>query len=297
MFALLCLILSSLLLAEAWLAPAHSNRRRAVLAGLGVAVGLLFIWQLLRQGTLPPILARFVMPAGMLWLVGIGAIAYTFAQRQRRACLFVTLCWVLYTLTGSTFVGHTLLKSSEQRYASIDPFGEHYDIVHVLGGGTHQYDNYQQLAFSGDRVALGARLWHSGNTPQLLTTGSTPGAAKNQHNSAQVTANIWEQMGVDGDKIMKVPRPTNTREEMQTLKALQEEYGWERIGVVSSARHLPRVERNAERAGVEIEPIPADFLSNPTAVFPAFVSLVPSSVGFFTVHAACWEWLARRAGR
>src|SRR5699024_6056820 len=121
--------------------------------------------------------------------------------------------------------------------------------------------------------------------------------SKTQHNSAEVTRQIWEDMGVDPERILPVPGPTNTRQEMQTLRELKNEHGWERVGVVSSARHLPRVVRNAERAGVDITPLPADFMSNPTAVFPAFVSLVPSNVGFFVVQAACWEWLARIAGR
>lgn len=294
MLILVCMFISLRCVAEAiWGAPT----RRWLLAAVGVVAGAIAVGIMLQRGHLMHSVARLVMPTGLLWLAGLSAIAVLLAKRARRAAVLATLLWVFYTLAGSTYTGHILLHATERAYAHIDPFAETYDVVHVLGGGTHTHEHYAQLASSGDRVMLGARLFHQNNTPLLLTTGSTAANSSSPHNSAEVTRQLWTDLGIPDDRILTIPHPTNTYEEMQLLKELQETHRWQRIGVVSSARHLTRVLQNAERAGVDISPLPADFRSTSGAWIPSFDALIPTGMGFLLVHNAAWEWLARTARR
>lgn len=293
MITLLLLWLSALCLAEGFFGKDRSVRRRVGFGAAGAMLGLLWVVACWRWAGGAQTFAYLLMPAGALWLIGVAACALLHARRARWARNCVGILWLIYSAAGSTFVGHVLLRPVESDYESVDPFAASYDVVHVLGGGTRNNGPYSQLGASGDRVMLGARLWHQGHTPLLLTTGSTPQSSYTQHNSAQTTAKIWEDVGIPSEAVLVEPAPTNTYQEMMLLKSLQEQYGWERIGVVSSARHLRRVMQNAARAEVEILPLPADYRASTGGVIPSFGSLVPTAAGFSMVHHAAWEWLAR----
>lgn len=293
MITLLCLCISALCLAEAVFGPAHPAKRRYLWVAWGAAWALVFMVLFWRFGGGAQTLAYLAMPTGWLWLAGIAAFAFFHARRAVGARNFTVAIWLVYTAAGSNFAGQALLHPSENAFAEVDPFSAHYDVVHVLGGGTRNYGSYAQIAASGDRVMLGARLWHGGHTPVLLTTGSTPQSSLAHHNSAQTTAQLWQELGIPPERVLVEPSPTNTFEEMVLLQSLQARYGWERIGVVSSARHLRRVMQNAERVQIDILPLPADFRTSPQHGLPSFISLIPTGAGFLMVHNAAWEWLAR----
>lgn len=296
MIAFVFQLISVLLLAEALRGPTRSRRTRTWLGVAGILSGMITLALILTAGRVTQTFALLAMPAGMLWLAGLVTAALLTAQRRKRAAGATWALWFAYTLIGNVTVGGILLHSTERQYADVDPFAATYDVVFVLGGGTATRQNYHFLAGSGDRVALGARLWHLGNTPLLVTTGSTPQRSKRGHNSAKSTTEIWESLGIPSDHILAIPRPTNTRQELEVIHELQAENDWTTIGVVSSARHLPRVMRNAERMSVTIQPLPADYratgISNPLQLSV----IIPSGPGFLLVHTFAWEWLARAVG-
>jgi uncharacterized SAM-binding protein YcdF (DUF218 family) len=67
--------------------------------------------------------------------------------------------------------------------------------------------------------------------------------------------------------------------------------GWDHVGVVSSAWHLPRVALHADAAGLQYSPLPADFRGSST--WEGIVSVPPSGTGFRLVQLAAWETLGR----
>lgn len=296
MIAFVFLLLSVLLLAEAWQGPRRAHRVRVGFAVAGLVCGIITLVLVLAAGRVSHTLALLAMPAGLLWFVGLGLAALRTAQRRTHAAGATWALWLAYTLVGNASLGAILLHTTERQYVDVDPFASTYDVVFVLGGGTATRRNYHYLGGSGDRVALGARLWHQGNTPLLVTTGSTPDSSKSQHNSAQSTAQIWTSLGVPSEHIIAIARPTNTRQEMQVIQELQAEHGWENIGVVSSARHLPRVMRNADRRSLTIQPLPADYRATAAGSIFQLSIAVPSGPGFLLVHTFAWEWLARAVG-
>jgi len=71
------------------------------------------------------------------------------------------------------------------------------------------------------------------------------------------------------------------------------ERGWQRVGVISSARHLRRVEAIARVRGFELDPLPSDF-RGPSLADNGKSSLpfhLPSGNALATLEEALWEIL------
>ena len=107
-------------------------------------------------------------------------------------------------------------------------------------------------------------------------------------------------MGVPETAVERLVGPKTTSEELRALAARAPEEGWRRVGLITSAWHLPRAMRLAERsgvarAGIEIVPIPADYRGTGTMV--TIVHLLPSQEGFGNLRIFLWEILGMAMGR
>lgn len=273
--------------------PSPARQRALVAIGIGALISAALLTLL--HPNAEKIVGAALMPAGIIWGLGLCSIAWLWATERRGPAGVVGALWLLATLAGNATLGSILVQQLERGNAAVDPFSATYDAVLVLGGGTATRGDYHYTALSGDRVVLGARLWHTGRTPTLITTGSTAANHPRPHNSAEVTAQLWRELGVDAESIIVESGPTNTREEMDALAALIEQHGWTRVGVVSSARHLPRAMRNAQRRGLTVSPLPADYRGSGRS--DGIAALIPSGLGPLLVETAAWEWLGRVSGR
>lgn len=284
----------------------------ALVAGLVVAPRL--AWRRVRW--LPPIvlcaaalvadggfvgekaLARLVMPPGLLWAAGYAGLLGLLARGRRRSAVVAGLLWLGYTVAGNLWVGGLALRALEAPYHADPVLAAPLDAVLLLGGGTSvRPDGAPQLAQSGDRVRVAARLQRTGQTRLLITSGTSVAGLQQAEarDLAQETRALWLEMGVPEEAIVTVPGPRNTREEIAALKALKAERGWQRVGLVTSAWHLPRAMALAEAAGLDLVPFGADFRGE--APVAGFFGLIPSANGFYRVQAAAWEYLGRWLGR
>jgi uncharacterized SAM-binding protein YcdF (DUF218 family) len=272
------------------------SRRRRIWAWVAVGA-LLVLATLVSPGKFE--LRKFVggclMPAGLAWL-GLLAFTCLLARRAGRPFAGAALAlWLLYTLAGNAWLGSFALKRLGRQYATVDPLGQgRFDAVLVLGGGVEVGDDGSPtLTAAGDRVVLAVRLFRAGRTPLLITTGPNlvlPGGAATS--SAAATAAIWKQLGVPDESIVLLEGPRTTTDEVLALKAAVAERGWQRVGVLTSAWHLPRAMRLCRRYGVEAVPLPADSVGTPP---PRLRWLVPQQDGFQSVQTACWETLGALA--
>lgn len=241
------------------------------------------------------ILGRLLMPVGLFWL-GLFALAVFELRcgRRGRAALFGALFLGFGTL-GSMPLGTELVRSLESRLPQPDPAAR-YEAVLVLGGGT-RLDPWRrpELGPAGDRLRKGAALWHEGRVETLVASGFSPPPFGLGKLSAH-TVELWRQMGVPPGATRQLDFPKNTREEIAAFRALAEAEGWQRMGVVSSAWHLPRALALAERAGLEVTPLPADHWAGPLASADP-LWFVPQRYGFALLDIWAWETLGRWLGR
>jgi uncharacterized SAM-binding protein YcdF (DUF218 family) len=269
----------------AWLVPVAALAVLAVLVGSDADLRLY----------LQKVGGMLLMPAGLCWLLLLGLTAAALLAGRWWSAGLACAAWLLYTASGSIWLGTALLASLEGQVlpgpdlATVEPF----DAVFVLGGGTERMpDGSPSLGEAGDRVLIAARLHLAGKAPVLVTGGSSIDGARDLGSEVR---SLWRGVGVSDSAVVLEPLPRITRDEIARYHALAQERGWKRVGVISSAWHLPRVLDHCRRLGWTVVAIPGDARSRP---YPTqFLYFIPQSRGFDYVQTACWERLGRLIGR
>jgi len=236
------------------------------------------------------------MPLGLLWLGLLLASLWAFRRKSPGLGAFLILLWLGCSLVGNLQVGHALMGRLEIQIPALPTDTPPLEALFVLGGGTQVDDQGKPfLSDGGDRVAEAARLWHSGRTKLLVASGGSRDRAEGRDLGLE-TAEIWRSLGIPATAIRVIEEPCFiTRSEIQAYRRLKAREGWQRVGLLSSAWHLPRALALAQREGLEVIPLPSDRRGR----VPRFQlwHLVPQYEGLQHTQLACWEWLGRRMGR
>ena len=244
---------------------------------------------------LAKIIGRLAMPLGLLWLAGLIALPLVFVRR-RRAGVILGLALAFLTATGSEPLGAWLLARLEADFAHRDPLTEEpFDAVFVMGGGVHEGPTGPTLGPSGGRAVLAVRLHRAGVAERLVASGSHVPGLERGADGVQLTETLWRQLGVPGSAIAQVGPAYNSRQEIERYAAYTEEHRLERVGLLTSAWHLRRALRIAERHDFHPTPLPADFRGDVRWEGP--YSLVPSGGGAMLIQQAAWELLGAAVGR
>lgn len=249
------------------------------------------------------LLTTFAMPITFLWLVLWAVVAFTWMSQHKRFAAILSIVWLGFTLVTSPLTSHFLAARLERGIEDIQVDAvPALDAIVVLGGGTTESPNGRAVVGgAGERVILGARLFHAGKTPLLVTTGENikslrvdqPG--RPERDGADETKEIWISLSVPEEKI-KMMGGRNTREEMQVLKAWRQGLPDEaQIGLITSAWHMPRAIRLAEKEGLKFIPLPADYIAGRP---PAnIIELLPSGGSAGKLEMILKEYLAWLVGR
>lgn len=241
-------------------------------------------------------IGSMLMPLGLIWLALLAlAIGAWWRGQHHLLMIFAALALAL-TLAGNDPLSDWLGGVVEAEHALARPFAaEPFDAVIVLGGGTDETAaGDPHVAAAGDRVVLGARLYHRRLTPILVTSGS-PIEGLSHHDAAAATVRIWRELGVPEDAIVRVDGARTTSEEAVLHARLIRERGWRRVGLVTSAFHERRALALFRAEGVAVVPVPADVRSHPPE-WHGFYSVIPKGLAAHGIHDACWELLGRLAG-
>ncbi|TVR14170.1 MAG: YdcF family protein [Planctomycetota bacterium] len=242
---------------------------------------------------LSKMLGLLLMPLGLVWL-GLALATVLLHSRLRWLCLG---CWIVLSLGGNPWLGALLMQTLERPFLDDErlPSG-HFDAVVVLGGGSNGMGfGRPQLGDSGDRILLAAQLHHAGAAPILIATGSDPLGNDDEGSGSEHTATIWQSLGIRSSALRLIPGPRTTSEEIQALAAIMADESWHRVGLITSAWHMPRAMYLAERHQLELVPLPCDSRSRMPDLSP--VHLIPQQQGVSLVQRAIWEYLGRWAGR
>lgn len=245
-------------------------------------------------------LLYLAMPAGLVWL----ALCLVILQLRdvRRSPLFVSGCiaWLLLTVLGNGMFADMLVRHLEADYVGIKPTTEQpFDVVVVLGGACSQGANGMvQVNSAGERVVMAARMYHAGKVKTIVCTGKrivefTPDG----RDPADQTAQTLIDLDVPEAAIQKVGG-INTSEEMTNLA---ERFDMkQRIGLITSAWHLPRAMRLAKANGLKFHPLPGGFRSReeqPMTVSGMMMCIIPTSSALENSTWCLRELLAGLVGR
>lgn len=243
------------------------------------------------------LIAAVLSPVGIVWLILILVTYFSLLNRRGWSAFSAITCLLIVTIGGNGYIANQLALSLEQPFLEINPYDQApYDVVVVLGGGTNTtLAGRSQLATNGDRIAVAARMFHGGKTKKIICTGSQQfrSTDKDLHPREEAT-NILVGMGVPREALLQM-QGNNTSEEMINLAQWLEENEIQRVGLITSAWHLPRAVRLAESNGFTPEPLPANFVSKPFVPSPNL--LVPNAHNLMISGSVCKEYLAGLAGR
>lgn len=240
-------------------------------------------------------LTSLAMPVGLIWLGLITTTYLLLRSRQWMLGFFSFSCLLIITLGGNKFVSNYLAHSLEAPFTHINVAElPSFDAVIVLGGGTSStYNNRAQLQMAGDRVTTAARLYHSGQVKKIICTGSQSFRASPEDLHPRKEARlILMELGIPGNAVILL-EGENTSQEMSSLKTWIPDHikaTQPRIGLITSAWHLKRALRLANSHGLNLEPVPANFISGPVNASPHWV--VPSGDNLATTGRVVKEYLA-----
>lgn len=248
-------------------------------------------------------LTSLAMPVGAIWFALLATVVVLAVAGRRRTACWIGLITLALSIAGHGTVSGRLTRSLERPSFGRDPFAQGtFDAVCLLGGGVGTDRNGRpRVNGAGDRVVVAAKLSRNGQTPLVVCTGGDLRGAPNLPTVAEESAAVLRDLGVPQRDIV-LGGGFNTKSELAAIAQLKREHEWKRIGIVTSAWHLPRVDRLAKRIDLEFEPLPADFRSSAVPDLPLLerfrrFSLIPSSGALDETGAMFKEYLARLVGR
>ncbi len=284
-----------------WLGAAPEVARKRLIPGISLTLALLAgtVFALPHPAMIDKLLIRLAMPVGLIWLILYGLILTDLRGGRRRRAALIAAVWLLFTAAGSPWLGGALFARLERGVPPLSAIDhESLHVIMVLGGGTEPGpDGRAQLTANGDRLRVAAVAIARGMAPTLLASGTSI-AGLDQAGTRDLGAEaqtLLHDMGVTGDVLLTLPGPHNTATEIAALAERARAEGWTRIGIVTSAWHMPRALRLARGHGLDPVPIGADFRGRVPP--PSAVGLVPTGSGHYRVQVALKEYLARLVGR
>ena len=168
------------------------------------------------------------------------------------------------------------------------------------GGGGPGAHGRQQGNSSGDRLILAAQLYHQKIAKKFICTGQRIASMNSSGvDPAVASRDILLNLGVP-DSAIEMMGGRNTSEEMRELAGRFRD-SKARIGLLTSAWHLPRAMRLANRNGLQPIPLPADFRSGPRSNGFTTGQIVESMLPNGSVLGSNWslakEFLGMLLGR
>ena len=235
-------------------------------------------------------------PVGLVWAALLVLTALLW-RRSLRGFATATGTLVLFiTVIGSTSVPGKLLGALERPYAGVKlddlPAA---DAVVLLGGGA-EASRYEaggvHLSVAGDRLAMAAEIMRRGKAPVLLLGGNAGTLDGRLVIEAEIVKGLLARWGVPAEAMISLGGNADTHDEAIDVQALAQERGWKRVLLVTSANHMRRAAATVRHMGVEVVPVPCNFLTSVGTGETPFVPGVPGSDGFVKMGV----WLHEEAG-
>jgi uncharacterized SAM-binding protein YcdF (DUF218 family) len=251
---------------------------------------------------------EFAMPVGMLWSLLLAAVIHTLMRRQWMSAFVFAICWLGLAVGFNGWLAGRWIKTLEydRNGDALETIEQPLDAVIVLGGYA-RLNRFEvaEVTCDGERIVSAAQLWHAGKVQTIVCTGSGGAGAADP---ATLGRDLLVSMGVPDEAIFEVPGE-NTSQEMIGLRQFfdspppdwQQKIGddaakTDRVGLITSAFHMPRALRLAGQQALDFVPLPCSFRGGKDGQFTPR-DLVPTAAAGKRFAIAWKETLARLVGR
>ncbi|MHC4120773.1 MAG: YdcF family protein [Planctomycetota bacterium] len=238
-----------------------------------------------------------IMWAFVLMLVGL--ILASLKERKRLSLtghlLIIAAALVLYLFSIPAISGRLLYSlECRQRYPGAEVLSN-LDLVVVLGAGYNPAGQIREFAeptpLAYARVFGGVKAFKNSQAKALIfCEGWDEQAAES---GAEVMKRLAMELGVREDKIITEDRSQNTMDNAVQLKKLLVGQDQSRIGLVTSALHMPRSLGVFERVFSRdvIVPVPVGYRFDNRTTSVRLENFIPSSRALKTSTDALHEWI------
>ncbi len=206
--------------------------------------------------------------------------------------LLLGIC-LLYALSIPP-VSNLLIYGLECRYRlPSDESLSNLDIVAILGGGMNRSggfrDSPEPAKFTYARLICGVRIFKKSGAGTLALCGG--GWVGGTESEAGVMETMALELGVEKSKIVTETKSLNTIGNAAGLAGILEQAKGRKIGLVTSAMHMPRAMKIFERQFPDdtIVPIPVAYIYSPE--WFALGGMVPSANSLSNSDYAIHEWI------
>ena len=212
------------------------------------------------------LLADFLEPTGMVWLLLSAWVVVTIRRRQWRAMMLPGAAWLLLTLTAATGLPHLLLADLETRWPPVDLATlPECDAIIVLGGGLASSSvEPAGIHFSdgADRLFTGLMLARKGNGKLLVIGGGSMETTAGKEIEAEAAKRWVETWQISPVPVQSLGHCLDTHDEAVKVSVLAAKNGWRRVALVTSAYHMTRARAVFQAAGTSVVPVPCNYFSS-----------------------------------
>lgn len=243
-------------------------------------------------------------PIGLAWLGLLILTVWLAIKRQWGPALFAGLIALFMSVIGNTSVPGRFLSSLERPYAGVQietlPTA---DAIVLLGGGAgpSRYETGGvHLTPAGDRLVMAQALFQLRKAPVLLLGGNANKLDGVVHFESLIVRDLLVTWGVPAEAMIPLGANEDTHDEALKVRALAAERGWHRVLLVTSANHMRRASAVFRAQGLEVIPVPCNFLTTVGTAPPPSGVAVPRYDGFVKMsiwlHEEVGWWTYRHRG-
>lgn len=241
--------------------------------------------------------------------LGLFCIGFAFAWLLKILCpsriwavsilSLAALQLIVFSLSTTAYWLHRELESQAVTLARANT-GPPYTAILALGGLTRSTESpltagwQPDLTEAADRITHAAHLWHEGLAPLVIVSGGVWPSSPQKPAEAVWMQQLLLQLGIPQQNIWLETTSTTTRENVRGVAdLLQRNDSGGRLALVTSASHMPRAYRNAERAGLTVDAFPTDWQARAIEDHP--MPWLPNADALASSSRALKEWIALTA--
>ena len=238
----------------------------------------------------------FIYPVGLAFCLLIITLVLMLFKR-RAAAWTVTLAVVLLLFAaGNDWTSYTLIRGLESQYPPIKVEDTpNADVILVLGGGLElplPPRLYPGLNSNSDRLLRALRLYRAGKASHLLLSGGNVFPQPGLRSEAYYARAVLVLWGVPESAVVLETKSRNTLQNAAYSAPILERRHWNKVLLVTSASHMPRAVMAFHDAGVNVIPVPVDYMAVKSAA-PEALGWVPNAGALSGTTYALHEYLGR----
>lgn len=245
---------------------------------------------LLRVNTLLKTALLFTQPLCLIWLLlGLWLLRMLWNRRCRSLWMPVS-SWLLLTVVSCTPVASILLSGLEDQVPKVQlkqlPAT---DAILCLGGGVEPSLSEPlgfHLKIGADRLSMALTLAAAGKAPLLILGGGGYPHQGRMFSEADAVRDYLAAHVPLKIQVHSIGACSDTHDEALKVAALMKQRGLKRLLLVTSASHMPRAMATFSKAGVQVIPVPCNYLSSLNHLGDLQLLHWPSHHGFEIF--ACW---------